>query len=118
VDLGDRVRVIYALCQGYTAEILLVKVDVPRRGGELPTATGLWQLADWPEREVAEMFGVTFTGHPHPGHLLLPEDFTGYPLLKDYVYDRENPLTSPDPLREDPDAVLGTPAAEDETDAS
>ena len=115
VDWGERLQVVYALCRGYGAEMILVKVDLPRKSAEIPSVTGLWQLAAWPEMEVAEMFGVTFTGHPSPGHLLLPEDFTGYPMLKDYEYDRTNPLMSPDPLRDDPDAVLGTPAPEDET---
>lgn len=110
VDLGELLHVVYVLCRGYTAEMILVKVEVPRRNGELPSVTGLWRLAEWAEREVGEMFGVTFTGHPYPQHLLLPEDFAGHPLLKDYVYDREDPWLSPDPLRDDPDAVLGTPA--------
>ena len=114
VDVGDRLHVVYALCRGYTGEMILVKVEAPRRGAELPTATGLWRLAEWAEREVAEMFGVVFGGHPNPQPLLLPEGFAGHPLLKDYVYDRENPLLSPDPLREDPDTVLGTPPAEAE----
>ena len=118
VDWGDRVQVVYALCRGYGAEMVLVKVDLPRAQAAVPTVTGLWQLAFWPEREVAEMFGVTFVGHPNCEHLLLPEGFVGYPLLKDYEYDRSNPLLSPDPLREDPDAVLGGPPSEDETGAS
>jgi NADH-quinone oxidoreductase subunit C len=110
VDRGERLEVVYSLCQGYTAGRLLVKLDLPRRNAEVPTATKLWPLAEWAERETGEMFGIKFTGHPRPEHLLLPEDFVGYPLLKDYVYDRDNPLMSPDPLRDDPDAVLGTPA--------
>jgi len=115
VDWGDRLQVVYALCRGYGAEMVLVKVDLPRQRAEVPTVTGLWKLAAWPEQEVGEMFGVTFVGHPSPGHLLLPEGFAGYPLLKDYEYDRTNPLMSPDPLRDDPDSVLGTPSLEDET---
>ncbi|HWC36007.1 MAG TPA: NADH-quinone oxidoreductase subunit C [Mycobacteriales bacterium] len=54
-------------------------------GGALPTLTSLWAGAGWHERETAEMFGVTFTGHPDPRPLLLPNGFDGHPLRKDFV---------------------------------
>ena len=101
VDWGDRLEVVYRLYRPYTAEGLVVRVSVPREGGELPTATGLWGLADWAERECAEMFGIIFTGHPDPRPLLLPDEFAGYPLRKDFVIDRSNPYLSPDPMREE-----------------
>ncbi len=105
-DLGDHLQVLYFLCQGYTGKLLVVKVNLAR-DGEVPTATGLWPVANWPEREIMEMFGMTFTGHPEPAHLLLPEGWVGYPLRKDYVYDREHEWTRPDPMREDPEQALG-----------
>ena len=64
-----------------------------------------------------EMFGMTFTGHPEPEHLLLPEDWEGYPLRKDYVVDREHEWTRPDPLREDPAQALGLGEADGEAEA-
>jgi len=107
VDHGDRLQVVYFLCRGYTGDLLVVKVDLPRRGASVPSVTALWPAAHWPEREIAEMFGITFDGHPEPGHLLLPDDFEGHPLLKDFECDREHPWLSPDPLREDPAGTLG-----------
>jgi NADH:ubiquinone oxidoreductase subunit C len=112
-DLGDHLQVLYFLCQGYTGKLLTVKVNLPR-DGHLPTATGLYALANWPEREIMEMFGLTFTGHPEHAHLLLPEDWPGYPLRKDYVYDRESEWTRPDPMREDPGKALGLVEEEEE----
>ena len=78
----------------------------------------LYAGAAWPEREIMEMFGIQVTGHPDPRKLLLPQDWEGYPLRKDYRYPSEHPYLSPDPLREDPVAVLGggePAAAEAET---
>ena len=113
-DLGDHLQVLYFLCQGYTGKLLTVKVNLPR-DGRLPTATGLYALANWAEREIMEMFGVTFLGHPEHAHLLLPEGWPGYPLRKDYVYDRESEWTRPDPRREDPGQALGWGEAEEDS---
>ncbi len=115
-DRGEHLQVLYFLCRGYSGDMLVVKVNVPR-DGQVPTATELWPVANWCEREIAEMFGVTFTGHPEPGHLLLPEGWVGYPLRKDYVYDREHEWTRPDPMREDPGEVLGLAEEEAEAEA-
>lgn len=107
VDRGDHLQVVYLLCRGYTGDLLVVKVDLPRRNATIPSVTSLWPAAGWPEREIAEMFGITFVGHPEPSHLLLPDDFVGHPLLKDFEYDREHEWTRPDPMREDPGKALG-----------
>jgi NADH-quinone oxidoreductase subunit C len=58
---------------------------VPRDGGHLPTVYDLWAGANWHERETAELFGVTFDGHPNLAKLLLPEEFDGYPLRKEFA---------------------------------
>lgn len=63
----------------------MLRTRVPRDGGALPTLTPLWAGAAWHERETAEMFGVTFTGHPDPRPLLLPDGFEGHPLRKEFV---------------------------------
>ena len=57
------------------------------RDGELnvPSLYSLFRGADWQERETFDMYGVNFTGHPHPKRLLMPEDWKGWPLRKDYV---------------------------------
>ncbi|PWI44677.1 NADH-quinone oxidoreductase subunit C [Streptomyces sp. ICBB 8177] len=64
---------------------LVLRTTVPHDAPELPTATGVYAGAGWHERETYEMFGVAFTGHPHLVPLLLPEDFEGHPLRKDFV---------------------------------
>jgi NADH-quinone oxidoreductase subunit C len=107
IDLGDEIGVVYHLFNLMSAAAAVVKVRLPRANPKLPTVTPLWRMADWAEREVAEMYGVEFVGHPDPRKLLLPDDWEGYPLRRDYVYPLEHPYLSPDPLREDPAAVLG-----------
>ncbi|MFD3530119.1 NADH-quinone oxidoreductase subunit C [Streptomyces sp. NPDC058664] len=64
---------------------LLVRTTVPHSAAVLPTAIGVYAGAGWHERETHEMFGVDFTGHPHLVPLLLPENFEGHPLRKDFV---------------------------------
>lgn len=56
---------------------------------EVPSVTGLWRTADWHEREVYDLSGVFFTGHPDLTRILLAEDWVGHPLRKDYEYPLE-----------------------------
>jgi NADH-quinone oxidoreductase subunit C len=67
-----------------TPRRLRVLVGVPAEEPELPSATGLWPSADWAEREIFDLFGITFTGHPDLRRIQLPYDWTGHPLRKDY----------------------------------
>ncbi|MFJ8948232.1 NADH-quinone oxidoreductase subunit C [Streptomyces sp. NPDC102395] len=64
---------------------LLVRTTVPHDAPALPSAVDVYAGAAWHERETHEMFGVRFTGHPGLDHLLLPENFEGHPLRKDFV---------------------------------
>ncbi|BCK70394.1 hypothetical protein Srufu_043470 [Streptomyces libani subsp. rufus] len=68
-----------------TVHRLIVRTTVPHDAAALPTAVGVYAGAGWHERETHEMFGVDFTGHPHLEPLLLPENFEGHPLRKDFV---------------------------------
>jgi NADH-quinone oxidoreductase subunit C len=63
---------------------LAVKVKCPRNGGSIPTAAYVWHTANWHEREAYDMFGMIFTGHPELKRILCPDDWEGFPLLKDY----------------------------------
>ena len=63
-----------------------LKVFLSREGTpSLPSIYGLFRGADWQERETFDMYGIEFEGHPHPKRLLMPEDWKGWPLRKDYV---------------------------------
>ncbi len=63
-----------------------IKVFLPREGTpRLPSLYALFRGADWQERETFDMFGIIFDGHPHPKRLLMPEDWKGWPLRKDYI---------------------------------
>ncbi|MFC8140297.1 NADH-quinone oxidoreductase subunit C [Streptomyces paradoxus] len=64
---------------------LLLRTTVPQEAPALPSAVGVYAGAAWHERETHEMFGITFEGHPALDHLLLPENFEGHPLRKDFV---------------------------------
>jgi NADH-quinone oxidoreductase subunit C len=68
---------------------LAVKSALPKAAATLPTSVPVYRAAQWHERECAEMYGITFAGHPDPRHILLPEDWLGFPLRKDYVFPDE-----------------------------
>ena len=83
-DARDRFGVIYALLNTATAERIYVKTFLNMPDLLLPSCCSLWQGADWLEREVYAMFGIVFEGHPDLRRILMPEEFTAYPLRKDY----------------------------------
>lgn len=80
----SRYEVHYVLLNHETAERIVVKVGVDDPDPELPSAVPLWMGADWMEREVFDMYGVRFAGHPDLRRILMPEEFTSFPLRKDY----------------------------------
>ncbi|MEU2182047.1 NADH-quinone oxidoreductase subunit C, partial [Streptomyces thermolilacinus] len=82
---GFRVCAHVASLEGGRVRRLLLRTTVPHDAAVLPTAVGVYAGAGWHERETAEMFGVAFDGHPNPAHLLLPDNFEGHPLRKDFV---------------------------------
>lgn len=64
---------------------LEVRIAAPRAGGSIPSVANIWRTADWHEREVYDLFGINFEGHPDLRRILLPFDWEGHPLLKDYT---------------------------------
>ena len=85
-DLADRVGTGEKLPEEVRPEEVRLKVFLPRDGDlTIPSLYGLFRGADWQERETFDMFGIVYAGHPHPKRLLMPEDWKGFPLRKDYV---------------------------------
>jgi len=80
----DRFEVVYLLLNTVTGERLTVKTHVNEPELKLPSACPVWFGADWLEREVYDMFGIVFEGHPNFKRLLLPDAFESFPLRKDY----------------------------------
>jgi NADH-quinone oxidoreductase subunit C len=80
----DRYGVIYTLANTQTAEKVIVKVMLNDPDPMVASVFPLWKGADWMEREVYDMFGVVFDGHPDLRRILMPEGFISYPLRKDY----------------------------------
>ncbi|MDX2036004.1 MAG: NADH-quinone oxidoreductase subunit C [Isosphaeraceae bacterium] len=79
-----RFEVHYVLLDLTTSERVIVKVGVDDPSPTLPTATKLWAGAGWMEREVFDMYGITFVGHEDLRRILMPDEFTAFPLRKDY----------------------------------
>jgi NADH:ubiquinone oxidoreductase subunit C len=71
---------------------LLVRVRLDRSQPVIDTVCDLYRTAEWHEREAAEMFGITYLGHPDPRKLLMPDEITGYPLRKDFKDDFMLPI--------------------------
>jgi NAD(P)H-quinone oxidoreductase subunit J len=70
---------------GDRPEEVRVKVFLPRENPKVPSVYWIWKAADWQERESHDMFGIVYEGHPNLKRLLMPEDWKGWPLRKDYI---------------------------------
>ena len=92
---GPRFDVVYHLYSVAHNHRVRLKVRVEQDAASVPTATGLWPIANWLEREVWDMFGIRFEGHPDLRRLLMYEEFVGHPLRKDYPIERRQPLIGP-----------------------
>jgi NADH-quinone oxidoreductase subunit C len=79
-----RFELVYVLVSIEHRARLRLKVRLPADAAHVGTVTGVWPAANWLEREVWDLFGIVFDGHPDPRRLLMPEDWDGYPLRKDY----------------------------------
>ncbi len=84
LDLQESFEVVYHFASYYELCRTVVHVPLPV-GTEVPTISTIYPGADWFEREVFEMFGIIFSGHPNLKNLILPEDADFHPLLKDFV---------------------------------
>ena len=88
---SPRFHVIYQLSS--IARNLTLQLRVPLNGDQpkLPTATRVYQVANWRERELLDMFGIEIEGHPDPRRILMPEGTQGHPLRKDFPLGYEEP---------------------------
>ncbi len=68
-----------------TPEEVRIKVYLPRENPKIPSVYWIWKGADWQERESYDMFGIVYEGHPNLKRILMPEDWVGWPLRKDYI---------------------------------
>ncbi|MBE9124847.1 MULTISPECIES: NAD(P)H-quinone oxidoreductase subunit J [unclassified Coleofasciculus] len=66
-------------------EEVRLKVFLPRENPSVPSVYWIWKSADWQERETYDMYGIVFEGHPNLKRILMPEDWVGWPLRKDYI---------------------------------
>ena len=80
----ERFAVSYHLLSHKTTERATVKAYISEEKPSLPSVESLWKTADWQEREVFDLFGIKFEGHPNLIRIMNPDDFDGYPLRKDY----------------------------------
>jgi len=92
---GPRFEVVYHLYSLRHNHRVRLKVRVDEDDAMVPTAVDVWPIANWLEREVWDMFGVRFEGHPDLRRLLMYEEFVGHPLRKDYPINRRQPLIGP-----------------------
>jgi len=85
-DDPPAIEVVYHLFSLPKKHWIVLKTRVPRSGGVVSTVETVWKAANWHEREIFDLFGVTFEGHSDPRRILLPADWPGHPLLKDWVW--------------------------------
>jgi NADH-quinone oxidoreductase subunit C len=85
----DKIQIVYHLYSYSHKHQIVLKVDLPRNNPTIRTVEGVWKVANWFEREIFDLFGVIVEGHSDLRRIMLPEDWVGYPLRKDYVEQEE-----------------------------
>jgi len=94
-----RFGLVYVLVSIEHRRRLRLKVRLPGADPHVATVSGIWPAANWLEREVWDMFGIAFDGHPDPRRLLMPEDWDGFPLRKDFPVQIRRPAYAAEPLQ-------------------
>jgi len=85
----EKIQMVYHLFSYAHNHQIILKVDLPRDNPKIATLEEQWKVANWFEREVYDLFGVIFEGHSDLRRIMLPEDWVGFPLRKDYVEQEE-----------------------------
>lgn len=107
-----RFEVVYGLCSVAKNRWVRVKTTCDEFQPQVPSATGLWPGVNWLEREVYDMFGIEFTGHPDLRRILMPETYQHFPLRKEFPRDGIRPdkhYRDWDAQRRKPEEELGAP---------
>jgi NADH-quinone oxidoreductase subunit C len=102
-DWIERVDVIYYFMSYQHQHIVALKIGLPNDKLQVRSLAPLWTSADWFEREVYDLFGVKFTGHPDLRRIMMPSDWEGHPLRKSYKHPNYVPL----PEKDNPAALTG-----------
>jgi NADH-quinone oxidoreductase subunit C len=89
VDYKDRIEVVYHLFSYSKRHGAVLKIKLPRDNPKVATLEGVWKSANWMEREIFDLLGVIFEGHSDLRRILMPEDWVGFPLRKDFVEPME-----------------------------
>jgi NADH-quinone oxidoreductase subunit C len=84
VDMETHIEVVYHLISLDVKQDYCVKVKTAREEATVPSVTPIWSTANWNEREIYDLLGVDFPGHPDLRRIMMPDDWVGYPLRKDY----------------------------------
>ena len=85
----DKIQVVQHLYSYAYRHQIVIKIDVPRADPSMPSVENVWKAANWLEREIYDLLGVVFSGHSDLRRLLMPEDWIGHPLRKDFVEPEE-----------------------------
>ncbi|MBM4387268.1 MAG: NADH-quinone oxidoreductase subunit C [Deltaproteobacteria bacterium] len=78
-------RMVYHLYSYENRSAAVLKTELPRDNPEIETVSDIWATANWHEREVFDLFGIRFNGHPDLRRIMLPDEWEGHPLRKDFV---------------------------------
>ena len=81
---GGKLGVVYHLSSSTFSHSITLKVQVPPEALHVESIESIWKTANWHEREAFDMYGIVFDGHPDLRRILMPDDWDGYPLRKDY----------------------------------
>lgn len=84
VDRETHLEVVYHLLSMVTREEYCIKVKTDREQSSIPSVTPVWNTANWNEREIYDLLGIDFPGHPDLRRIMMPDDWVGHPLRKDY----------------------------------
>jgi len=85
IDEKTSMKVLWCLFSYTYKQYLVLKTGVDRENPEVDSVSDIWATAEWHERETYDFFGINFKGHPDLRRILLPDDWEGYPLRKDYI---------------------------------